>query len=82
VSSTASRFHKRAGELIHGGKADGHKDSEYPQDELKKGRKVEREHTTNPAIANEIAKDHLEEDKEKGIKPPNYYDRLEKVEKD
>jgi hypothetical protein len=32
------------------------------------------EHTTDPEIAKEIATDHLMED-------PNYYDKLEKIEK-
>jgi hypothetical protein len=42
--------------------------------QLKKGVKVEREHTKNDAEAREIARDHLDE-------LPDYYDRLEKVEK-
>ncbi len=42
--------------------------------ELKKGIKVELEHTTDPKIAKEIAMDHLWED-------PKYYDKLEKIEK-
>jgi len=42
-------------------------------DQLKKGVKVEKEHTTNGDIAREIAMDHLWED-------PKYYDKLEKIE--
>jgi hypothetical protein len=42
--------------------------------QLKKGTKVEREHTKSDAEAREIARDHLDE-------LPDYYDRLEKVEK-
>lgn len=41
--------------------------------EIVKGTKVEMEHTSNVAIAFEIAKDHLYED-------PNYYTKLKKVE--
>ena len=41
--------------------------------QLKKGIKVEMEHTTSKAEAREIALDHLSEF-------PDYYDRLEKVE--
>ena len=64
---------KKASEYIVGGKADGKSDSDFREDQLKKGRKVEREHTNNPAIANEISKDHLEEF-------PNYYTALGKME--
>jgi len=42
--------------------------------QLMKGIKVELEHTTDRAIAKEIALDHLNEF-------PDYYDRLEKVER-
>jgi hypothetical protein len=41
---------------------------------MAKGVKTESEHTTNPAIAADISKDHLVED-------PKYYTKLEKVEK-
>ena len=41
--------------------------------QLTKGIKVEKEHTTDPKIAKEIALDHLAEF-------PDYYDRLETVE--
>ena len=42
--------------------------------ELKKGMKVEMEHTTDVNVAKEIAFDHLYED-------PKYYDKLAKIEK-
>lgn len=42
--------------------------------QLSKGIKVETEHTGDIALAREIALDHLNEF-------PDYYDRLEKVEK-
>jgi len=41
--------------------------------QLKKGEKVEREHTTHAAAAKRIAMDHLGE-------IPDYYDRLKKLE--
>lgn len=44
------------------------------QKQLEKGIKVEKEHTTDDAVAREIALDHLGE-------VPDYYDRLERVEK-
>lgn len=40
---------------------------------IKDGMKIEKEHTTNPKIAAEIARDHLGE-------KPNYYKKLKKVE--
>lgn len=43
--------------------------------QLKKGIAVEKEHTSNDAMAREIALDHLAE-------VPDYYDRLAKVEED
>lgn len=43
--------------------------------QLKKGIKIEQEHTSDETVAREIALDHLKE-------YPDYYDRLEKVEKD
>lgn len=42
--------------------------------QLKKGVKVETEHTNDKTLANEIARDHLDEF-------PDYYDRLDKAEK-
>lgn len=44
------------------------------QKQLDKGIRIEMEHTTDTEIAKEIALDHLMED-------PNYYDNLEKIEK-
>jgi hypothetical protein len=43
--------------------------------QLKKGIKVELEHTSDKKVAEEIAKDHLNED-------PEYYEKLEEVEKE
>ena len=42
--------------------------------ELKKGTKVEKEHTKSKSLAKRIAKDHLAE-------VPNYYSKLKKIEK-
>jgi hypothetical protein len=62
-------------DIIPGGKAKGVPASAFPQDQIQKGVQVEQEHTNNPAIAQEIAKDHLTEAKD-------YYDpRLDKMEK-
>jgi len=41
--------------------------------QLKRGHKVESEHTDNKRLQDEIARDHLDEF-------PDYYDRLEKAE--
>ena len=61
-------------DLIPGGLADNKSDKDFPKDQMRKGEKVEREHTSSKAIAKEIARDHLVEDKK-------YYDKLEKMEK-
>ena len=60
-------------EAIPGGLADGKPSAKYSKDQLAKGIKVEMEHTGDPKIAEEIAKDHLEENAQ-------YYDHLEKME--
>lgn len=61
-------------DLIPGGLADNKSDKDFPKDQMRKGEKVESEHTSSKAIAKEIARDHLVEDKK-------YYDKLEKMEK-
>ncbi len=64
----------KAAELIEGGAAAGEPDSKYPAAALAEGVEVEKEHTPNPEIAKEIAKDHIEEFR-------NYYPALEEMEK-
>ena len=59
---------------IPGGLAAGRPDSMFPLARLSDGAAVEREHTDNPAVAREIAKDHLVED-------PKYYEKLKRMEK-
>lgn len=61
-------------DAIPGGKADGRPDSDFDADALAEGVQVELEHTDDPDMAREIAKDHLAED-------PEYYVKLRKVEK-
>jgi len=56
-----------------GGLADGKPDGQYPRKQLRRGIRVEREHTSSKRTAKEIAKDHLEEH-------PSYYTALEKME--
>lgn len=58
---------------ISGGLSEGKDVSKYPPEQVRKGIRVEMEHTDNPEIAREIAYDHLEEDK-------RYYDKLELIE--
>lgn len=62
-------------DYIKGGYADNKPRSKYNKKQLKMGKKVEMEHTNNPNISEEIASDHLEE-------IPDYYTRLNKMEKD
>jgi len=59
---------------LPGGLADKKKPSDFYPKALAKGTKVEREHTSDDGIAQEVAMDHLTED-------PSYYDKLEKIEK-
>jgi len=59
---------------IPGGLADNSPDSDFDPEQLKAGMAVEREHTNDPKVAREIAKDHLKED-------PKYYIKLAKMEK-
>lgn len=56
------------GNRLPGGMADRHKVLFDPE-QLRIGTRVEMEHTNEPAIAREIAMDHLTED-------PRYYDKL------
>ena len=62
-------------ETLPGGKGDGKADEAFDPAELAKGIKVEMEHTQDANQAKEIAKDHLSE-------VPEYYQKLEKMEKE
>lgn len=73
LSNTAG-INKHADDILPGGIGDKYKVSDFPKKEMAKGVKTESEHTTNPAVAADISKDHLVED-------PKYYTKLEKVEK-
>lgn len=66
---------EEVGDEIPGGKADGKSPLEYDPDQIAMGLKIEMEHTDDPMKAVEIAMDHLEEF-------PDYYTRLDKMEKD
>lgn len=56
-------------DLIPGGRADRKKPSDFDPKQLKMGIKHELEHTSNKALAREIAMDHLAE-------KPDYYTHL------
>lgn len=62
-------------EKIPGGLSSGMSPADFDQESLKKGIKVELEHTSDSDIAVEIAMDHLKED-------PLYYEKLDKMEKE
>lgn len=62
------------GQLLIGGKADELRPEDFDPIALAKGTAVEMEHTNDPAIAREIAMDHLAED-------PDYYEYLEAMER-
>lgn len=59
---------------IPGGLADKKTPENFDKDQLAKGIKVEMEHTSDRRIAQEIAMDHLTEDKD-------YYKKLAQIEK-
>jgi hypothetical protein len=59
---------------IPGGLAAGKSDSDFDPVQLEAGIRVELEHSSDRAVAKEIAKDHLCEDR-------NYYKKLRKIEK-
>lgn len=59
---------------VKGGLADDKKKSEFDSKSLKKGQKVEEEHTKDKKVAKEIASDHLTEDSK-------YYEKLKEMEK-
>ncbi len=59
---------------MSGGLADKKQPADFDKKKLKQGQKVEMEHTSDPAVAKEIAMDHLSED-------PEYYKKLAEMEK-
>ena len=59
-------------DLMEAGKSKGKKDK-VSEEQLEMGKEVEKEHTTNPEIAEKITRDHLEE-------IPDYYTHLKKME--
>ena len=73
VSRVAQKWATKYQDQLPGGLADKRKPSDFDPAALKKGIKVEMEHTDDPAKAEEIAMDHLTED-------PKYYDKLQKME--
>jgi len=73
IRDKVKTLREKKAEMVEGGKADNKPDSDFPQAQIAKGKKVEREHTKNPELAKEIAKDHLTEDKK-------YYDHLKEME--
>ena len=60
---------------LEGGLADNISSTEFDPEELVKGIEVEKEHTVDKELAEEIAKDHL-------IEIPDYYTRLKKMEEE
>lgn len=65
--------HRREG--IPGGRAAGMSPRQFPRAQLKRGLRVELEHTDDPEVALEIAMDHLAED-------PRYYTKLATIHAD
>lgn len=69
VAYNATNYLKARGQRIPGGLARGRRASDFNPRELRRGAKVEMEHTDDPDVAREIAMDHLVED-------PKYYTKL------
>lgn len=61
-------------DTLPGGKADNVPDSRFDKNKLEHAQKHEMEHTNNPDIAKEVAKDHMLEDED-------YYPKVEVMEK-
>ena len=70
--SDAGGFDK--GELLPGGLAEDMSPTEFDPKALAEGMEVEKEHTSDKAIQQRIAMDHLTED-------PKYYEKLKTIEK-
>jgi len=60
-------------DFLAGGDADDAEDGDFDPEQLRMGQHHELEHTSNPAVALEIAKDHLKGD-------PLYYTKLKRME--
>ena len=74
VPSATEKKAFMAHDRLPGGPADKMRPSDFDQKELRKGQRHEMEHTNSPALAKEIASDHIAE-------IPNYYEKILKVEK-
>lgn len=61
-------------DFLPGGYADNMPNHIFNRSQLRKGTRIEMEHTNNPRIAREIAKDHL-------MEIPNYYTHLTRMER-
>lgn len=72
--SFESHIYMILGSFLGAGKSKDFK-GEYDPEQIKMGIEVEKEHTTDPVIAERIAKDHLAE-------IPDYYTRLKQMESD
>lgn len=74
AASSRGELKAAAADALPGGEGDQKPDNEFPSEALAEGKTHEREHTDDPQIAKEIAKDHLSED-------PAYYEKVKAIEK-
>lgn len=70
-----SKVNEIVKDILPGGRADKNKPEDFDKAQLEIGIEIEMEHTDDPAVAQEIAMDHLTED-------PEYYTHLRKMEMD
>ena len=73
TSNICYKCKRDASDKIPGGLSDGMSPKDFDQKKLSQGIKIELEHTSDKEIAQEIAMDHLVEDKD-------YYDKLKIIE--
>lgn len=73
-----------AKDKIKGGAADNVSEDEVNKKQLDMGQKVEMEHTDDPEIAREIARDHLAEQLAEGVdkEDQDYYTKLKTIHED
>ena len=81
IQKVSAKIHKKVKDILPGGADNGSPDSDFDKEQLDKGQEIEMEHTNDPDIAKEIAKDHL-------VEAPRYYldedggDRLKMLEEE
>lgn len=84
VAGVRGSIEYNSNDKLKGGKGDKTKDEDLNKKQLEIGESVEMEHTSDPELAREIAKDHLSEELQDGKnkKEQEYYTELKKIHRD